>query len=85
MPKISKKKEMDARHKADSVEWALKERGVSFVPNDEPGFCARVEEELRRRHHLSDLVVERPPMNFGGEYIFRSASHLGAKPESGAE
>ncbi|MCV0398159.1 MAG: hypothetical protein K5872_11460 [Rhizobiaceae bacterium] len=73
------------RHKADSVESMLKARGVYHVPNDEPGFCFAVGEELRRRYPNSDLKVEAPRLNFGGEYTFSSASHLGAKPVSGSK
>ena len=79
MAKISNKKELEIRHKADSVESVLKKYGICRVPNDVPGFCAAVAEVLRRRYPDSDLICEAPPRNFGGEYTFRSASHLGTK------
>lgn len=82
---MSKKKELEVRHKADSVESMLKARGVYRIPNDEPGFCFAVGEELRRRYPNSDLRVEAPRLNFGGEYTFSSVSHLGTKPASGSE
>ncbi len=76
---MSKKREMEIRHKADSAEAVLKQQGVYHLPNDEPGFGGAVAEELRRRYPNSDLKVEAPLRNFGGEYVFRSASHLGTK------
>jgi hypothetical protein len=82
---VSKKKELEVRHKADSVEAMLKARGVYHVPNDEPGFCFAVGEELRRRYPNSDLRVEAPRLNFGAEYTFSSPSHLGTKPDIGSE
>ncbi|MGN8118081.1 hypothetical protein [Labrys sp. 22185] len=82
---VSKKREQEIGHKADSVEWMLKERGVYHLPNDEPGFCFAVGELLRRRFPNSDLKVEAPKLNFGGEYTFSSASHLGTKAKSNTE
>lgn len=81
---MSKKNELAVRHKADSVESMLRQQGVYHVPNDEPGFCFAVGEELRRRYPNSDLKIEAPRLNFGGEYTFSSASRLGTKSKQGA-
>ena len=78
---MSKKSELVVRHKADSVESMLRQYGVHHVPNDEPGFCFAVWEELRRRHPNSDIKVESPKLNFGGEYTFSSVNHLGTKSD----
>lgn len=79
---MSKSKEMEIRHKADSIESVLMVHGIAHLQN-EPGVSFGVVEELNRRYRNSDLKVEHPPRGFGGEYIFRSASHLGRKPEGG--
>ncbi|OYX00894.1 MAG: hypothetical protein B7Z14_07705 [Bosea sp. 32-68-6] len=74
---------MEIRRKADSVEAMLKADGVYRIPNDEPGFASSVASLLHRRFPNSDLKVQEPPRNFGGEYVFRSSSHLGTKVTEG--
>lgn len=80
---MSRKSDMAVRHKADSVESALKAYGICRVPNDEPGFCFAVGEELVRRFPNSDLKIESPPRNFGGEYTFSSENRLKVRDDQG--
>lgn len=80
---MSNKKEMEIRHRADSAEAMLKATGVYHIPNDEPGFASSVASLLRRRFPNSDLKVQEPPRNFGGEYVLHSPSHLGMKATEG--
>jgi len=70
-------KEMRVRHAAQSVEFGLKSSGVYHLRNEEDASAIAALVRINLRD--SDLVVEEPLRGFGGEYTFRSASHLGSK------
>lgn len=72
-------KEMRVRHAAESVESSLRALGVSHLRNDDD--ASAVAALVRRNLWGTDLVVEEPLHNFGGEYTFRSASRLAPKED----
>lgn len=81
---MSAKRDREIEQKADSVIWALKDRGASLVMDNGSGIASRVAARVRALCQGSDLVIKDPTFRGDGEYDFRSASHLGTKTGEGA-